>query len=100
MAKGTGWGLAGKWKPVPDESWNQQVNVFICHKWRGEPQTTDEIKPQWFQISELPLDAMGGDARYWLPQLLAGQRFTGDFLFDANLKVVEYKYIPTVSKMR
>lgn len=72
---------------VLNESWNQQVHVFMVNKWTGEPIETDEILPQWFQKNELPLDSMWDDARYWLPEVLKGSKVVGDFLFSDQLLV-------------
>lgn len=76
---------------VADESWNQQVHVFISRKWKGQPIESDEIRPQWFDQNQLPLNCMWHDGRYWLPLILKGQTLIGDFLFNDALKVIEHK---------
>jgi 8-oxo-dGTP diphosphatase len=60
------------------------VSVFVSAAWTGEPIGSDELRPQWYPVDQVPLDLMWDDDRYWLPQVLAGQRLTGDFEYDAS----------------
>ena len=48
----------------------------------GAPVETEEARPQWFGLGDIPYASMWEDDRVWLPQILAGQRVAGDFLFD------------------
>lgn len=43
--------------------------VYTCSDYSGEPTETEEMKPQWFKLNELPLDQMWGGDKYWVPQL-------------------------------
>lgn len=61
-----------------------EVHVFSAQSFTGEPQETEEMKPQWFAISNIPFDIMWADDRYWFPLYLAGKKFTGKFLFDSQ----------------
>ena len=74
---------------IEDESWNQKVHIFVVQGWVGEPQETDEIRPEWYNLDSLPFENMWDDARYWLPDILKGKEMKREFLFDSNLKVVE-----------
>lgn len=73
------------------KDWNQDVHVFLISKWTGEPEETEEMRPQWFDISEIPFAAMWSDDPHWLPKVLAGERIVGWFSFDDNNKVLDYK---------
>lgn len=81
---------------IEDESWNQEVHVFIATRWEGEPQAKRdnsgqiEITPQWINKNEIPFDHMWDDAHYWLPQTLEGKRVEGEFLFDKDLQVIDH----------
>jgi 8-oxo-dGTP diphosphatase/2-hydroxy-dATP diphosphatase len=59
-----------------------EVHVFKANEIVGEPKETEEMKPQWFSIPDIPYDQMWPDDRYWLPLLLAGKKFKGTFRFD------------------
>jgi len=58
--------------------------VFHGTEFTGTPTETREAKPEWFRISEIPYDRMWADDQYWLPQMLAGQRFQAWFRFDGE----------------
>ena len=62
-----------------------QVHLFRIMSWSGQPQETDEMRPQWFNINKLPYHNMWPDDPQWLPLFLAGQHFHARFhLPDIN----------------
>jgi len=69
-------------------SWDQTAVVFVADRWRGEPVSTHEITPEWFATDALPLDRMWDDAKYWLPQVLAGELLAVDIVFAADCRTV------------
>lgn len=77
-------------------TWNQKVHVYFSEIWDGEPSESEEMKPQWFPIQDLPFDTMWPDDRFWLPNVLSGElvkaTFTfgeGDIIQDKSIKIVE-----------
>lgn len=58
--------------------------VFLVHQWSKEPIETEEMKPTWFPISELPLEQMWVDDPHWLPQVLQGQRLSGSIYLSKD----------------
>lgn len=75
---------------IHDESWNQEVHVFIATVWQGIPKESEEIRPEWFAISMIPYEKMWDDARRWMPQILQRENVHAEFLFDNHLKVIDY----------
>lgn len=75
--------------PYLDKSlqFNHQVTVYITTKWQNEPKETEEMRPEWFDIDKIPLDRMWDDDKYWLPQVLLGEKIRAKFWFDKNQKV-------------
>ncbi len=67
---------------------DQQVHLFLVREWEGEPQETEEMKPQWFEKGIIPFDEMWDDDRHWLPHILEGKRLKAKFFFDENDRVV------------
>ncbi|MFC6357318.1 8-oxo-dGTP diphosphatase [Luethyella okanaganae] len=67
------------------ESWSQESSVFVGETWRGEPVESDELDPEWFDLDALPLSEMWDDARFWLPEVLAGGSIRRTFTFGADL---------------
>lgn len=66
-------------KNKPD--WNQHVHIFVIKKWSGEPEETDEMKPQWYKHTDIPFDDMWPDDIHWLPKILEGKKIQGVFYF-------------------
>jgi mutator protein MutT len=66
------------------------VHIFIATKWQGEPEESEEMKPQWFAIDTIPYDAMWNDDAYWLPQVLAGKKVSADFQLDASDVIISH----------
>ncbi len=61
-----------------------EVHVFRVKEFDGEPIETEEMKPRWFHIGEIPFEEMWSDDKHWLPLLLEGKKFRGKFLFDTE----------------
>jgi len=59
-----------------------EVHLFRVSKFKGVLIETDEMKPEWFSINEIPYDNMWSDDIFWLPLFLKGKKFKGTFLFD------------------
>lgn len=68
-----------------------RVHVFRVTKFVGEPQESEEMKPQWFSVDEIPFGSMWSSDPFWLPLLLEGKKFRGSFLFDDNDEILEKK---------
>jgi len=74
-------------------SWEQRVHVFTVKHWDGIPVESQEMRPEWFTIKDIPYDQMWDDGRYWLPKILTGERFRGNFIFEPdNTTVAEVKF--------
>lgn len=59
-----------------------EVHIFKITDFSGDPIETEEMKPQWFNIKDIPFSQMWSDDIHWLPLLIDGKKFTGKFLFD------------------
>ena len=70
-----------KFYDVTDEDW--MVHVFRAEI-DGEPQESEESKPEWFSMDEIPYDEMWEDDRYWLPLVINGIRFRAEFWFSGK----------------
>ena len=58
--------------------------VFFADSYSGEPAETEEARPFWCPIKDIPYDKMWEDDLYWLPQALEGKKFDGFFIFDGQ----------------
>ena len=69
-------------------AWDMDVDVFTCARWSGEPAESDEIRPQWFPVADLPFGRMWDDGPRWLPRVLAGERLRAVFSYAADNETV------------
>lgn len=78
-------------------NWGQQVHIFIATKWQGEPVETEEMRPKWFKIKDIPFKEMWVDDEVWMPKAFAGALLKGSFMFEGE-KMEEY-YINEVQSL-
>ncbi len=74
-----------------------EVHIFKITEFDGSPTESEEMKPQWFSLDQIPFEQMWSDDIYWFPFLLSGKLFKGEFLFDRpsdaeySAKIINYK---------
>jgi len=59
-----------------------QVHIFKLINFKDNPVESEEMKPEWFLVNEIPFSQMWPDDEYWFPLLLSDKLFEGEFLFD------------------
>ena len=64
--------------------WSVECHTFVAQKWSGEPRESEEMAPQWFNISEIPYERMWVDDKHWLPRVLSGETLDADFHFSGD----------------
>ena len=64
--------------------WHMEVHFYFCYKWKGEPEETEEMKPQWFDLDEIPYEKMWSDDIHWLPRVLKGDKLEGELYFNED----------------
>lgn len=67
-----------------------ETHVFTTDQFKGDPIETEEMKPQWYPVNQIPYDQMWLDDKYWLPLLIEGHKFKGFFLFEGHDKILNY----------
>lgn len=66
-----------------------EVHVFRVDTFSGEPVETEEMRPQWFALSDIPYTMMWADDHYWLPLFLEGKKLRTRFLFGEGEVILE-----------
>ncbi len=59
-----------------------EVHVFKVTDFGGQPVESEEMRPEWFGLSDIPYAQMWSDDKHWLPLLLNDKLFSGTFHFD------------------
>lgn len=59
-----------------------EMHIFHSSDFRGNPEESEEMKPQWFNVNEIPYETMWAADRHWFPLFLAGKRFRGRFFYN------------------
>jgi len=70
---------------------NQQAHVYFCYDWLGQPSETEEMRPQWFKLTDIPYETMWADDKFWLPEVLSGKKIEADFYFSEQGKVIKHQ---------
>jgi 8-oxo-dGTP diphosphatase len=70
-------------------SWDQEVHVFVARKWQGTPRESEEMRPEWFDTANIPLEQMWDDTSDWLPHILAGERISAVFTLNQDNETVK-----------
>jgi len=63
------------------------IEVYLCDKWQGNPEETEEMSPQWFKTKDIPYGQMIEDVKYWLPLLLEEKSL------EANINYVNHRLV-------
>lgn len=67
---------------------SQRSHAFMATTFRGEPQSSSELEPGWWDMVHIPFDRMWSDARLWLPRAFAGEFLRATFEIGPDNSVV------------
>lgn len=67
------------------------VHLFRADDFSGTLEENNEIKPQWFEIKNIPYKKMWEDNTYWLPYFLKNINFKADFILGDKDKVISHQ---------
>lgn len=60
------------------------VHVFSSDKFTGKLKENEEGELRWFSLDKIPFDKMWQDDAHWVPLVLGGKRFDGEFFFSGD----------------
>jgi len=67
------------------------VHVFSTRLFEGRLKESHEGILQWMQLDQIPYNEMWEDDQHWLPLLLNGKTFLGEFCFnEEGTRLLEY----------
>ncbi|TKC49776.1 hypothetical protein EI555_002497 [Monodon monoceros] len=67
------------------------MHIFCTDSVHGTPLESEEMRPQWFQLDQIPFADMWPDDSYWFPLLLQKKKFHGYFKFQSHDTILDYK---------
>jgi len=68
--------------------WDNRCYIYLSSSVEGEPSETEEMRPHWFAIKNIPYTEMWEDDVIWLPRVLAGESLAFTFRFSAEGKML------------
>jgi 8-oxo-dGTP diphosphatase/2-hydroxy-dATP diphosphatase len=68
-----------------------ETHVYKCTEYEGKIGETEEMRPSWFLIKDIPFDHMWKDDIFWFPLLLENKMFIGRFHFNDRHELLESK---------
>jgi len=66
------------------DGYSLRCYVFLCNSYVGTVIETEEAKPFWCPVTEIPYNRMWADDQYWLPRILRGEKLLCRFHFDGE----------------
>lgn len=73
------------------------LHIYVASKWNGEIVETEEMRPQWFALADIPYDKMWPADQIWLPRVLNGETIMGEFTLNSD-NSVQHSSITKVGK--
>lgn len=67
-----------------------EVHAFTTSEWTGTPLESEEMRPKWFNIKDVPYNEMWWDDKYWMPLVFSGKLVKGSFMFGENDALEDY----------
>ncbi len=72
---------------IIDFKFEDSAREIECHFFKadiekGEPTETEEMKPKWFDVEDIPYSKMWPGDKFWMPMFLASKKFRGKFLYN------------------
>lgn len=61
-----------------------ECHVFLAKDWEDEPSESEEMKPRWFSISQLPFTEMWVADSKWIPLILTGKKLEVEVNFNTD----------------
>jgi mutator protein MutT len=79
--------------------WNQYMHTYFAREWEGDPSESEEMRPRWFSVKNLPFDEMWPDDEYWVPKVLVGDIVRAAFEFNEDGSIISKK-VRTVDSLK
>lgn len=65
------------------------VHIYLCLEYSGNVTESEEMKPEWFKLPDVPFDKMWPVDYLWYPYLFKKQKFQCYFLFRGKCQILK-----------
>ena len=72
------------------DPWHMYVHAYVTTEWEGTPTESEEMRPEWYPITNIPYADMWDDDQFWLERALNGEKLYGEFTFDEQDKMISH----------
>lgn len=77
----------------PKPEWDQLGHVYFVRSWEGEPTETEEMRPKWFKVNELPYNEMWSADSKWVPEVIKGRKIVSKIVFGLGNEVEKFGFV-------
>ncbi|XP_034173578.1 oxidized purine nucleoside triphosphate hydrolase [Osmia lignaria lignaria] len=67
-----------------------EVHVFETYNYQEKETESEEMRPKWFNLKDIPFKQMWPDDEYWFPYMLRGELFKGYFLYRGQDLIIKH----------
>lgn len=75
------------------------IHVFIAKNWEGIPKETEEMKPEWFAVNNIPIGGMWPETPFWLPNIINGEKLKAEFTFNNDVNTLLEKKVQIIENL-
>lgn len=69
----------------------ESMYVFIAKDYIGEVSESEEMRPMWFDLNNIPYNRMWDGDVLWLKHVLAGKKIKANLTFNIDNSLKDYK---------
>lgn len=82
-----------------DPSFEHRCHIFTTTDWQDDPQESEEMRPEWFDIDKIPYEQMWPADSLWIPHVIAGELFSGVIhLSTEGVAAHDIKIVPALAE--
>eukprot|EP01087_Luapelamoeba_hula_P011228 TRINITY_DN3024_c0_g2_i1.p1 TRINITY_DN3024_c0_g2~~TRINITY_DN3024_c0_g2_i1.p1 ORF type:complete len:182 (-),score=37.25 TRINITY_DN3024_c0_g2_i1:76-585(-) len=70
-----------------EPNWNNRCHLFVAREFSGTIQETEEMRPLWWNVKDIPYDHMWPDDKLWLADVLNGAQVYYRFVLNNDVMV-------------
>lgn len=78
-----------------------EIHIYRTEHFQGVPKETDEMRPYWFNITEIPYESMWPDNPLWYPYIISKKYFHSYFKYEGHDKILAHEItLKTMSEVQ